>query len=99
MFQVLKQVPIPAPDSRRDLRAKMRNVLGYLGFHLGTMIEVTGACDGRHCELLRCKARSAPGWDSQQRYSARWLSCSKSSPWRLPQKRNRQPDRFFRLAA
>ena len=62
MFQVLEQVPIPAPNSRRDLRAKIRNVLGYLGFLLGTMIKVTGICDGRHCELRRCKARSAPGW-------------------------------------
>jgi hypothetical protein len=48
MFQVLEQVPIPAPDSKRDLRAKLRNILGYLGFPSGTMIEVTGTCDGGH---------------------------------------------------
>ena len=54
MFQVLEQVPVPAPGSRRDLRLKLRNVLGYLGFLAGTMIEVTGACDGRHDETCFC---------------------------------------------
>jgi len=54
MFQVLEQVPIPAPDSRRDLRAKLRNILGYLVFLAGTMIEVTGTCDGRHDETCFC---------------------------------------------
>jgi hypothetical protein len=97
MFEVLEQVPIPAPNSRRDLRAKIRNILGYLGFLLGTMIKVTGICDGRHCELRRRKAKSALGGLSTAP-QCEMVELIKSSLGDYPQKRNRQPDGFFRLA-
>jgi hypothetical protein len=46
MFNIFEQGC--APDCRRELHAKKRNALGYLGFGRGTMIEVTGDCDGGH---------------------------------------------------
>ena len=75
MFQILEQVPIPAPDSRRDLRAKLRNILGYLVFLAGTMIEVTGTCDGRHSAV-----ENVEPLETRENKTA---SLTGSSGWRL----------------
>jgi hypothetical protein len=75
MFQVLEQVAIPAPAYRRDLRAELRNVLGYLGFPSGTMIEVTGTCDGGHYAVGDIKPLEPP--------KNRTASLTGSSGWRF----------------
>ena len=51
VFDVLEQVVFCA-SCRRELRAKLRNALGYPGLVRGTMIEVTGTCDGGHREAV-----------------------------------------------
>jgi hypothetical protein len=72
MFQVFEQGPIPAPDSRRDLRAKMRNILGYLGFLLGTMIEVTETCECGHvCSAGRAAQEERICWAGRLK-EAQW---------------------------
>src|SRR5579864_6841951 len=49
----LNKFVFPAPDSGRDSRAKWRNIFGYLVFPFGTMIEVTGTCDGHHRDVRK----------------------------------------------
>ncbi len=48
VFNILEQVVFLRRTMERELRAKLRNALGYLVIRPGTMIEVTGACDGGH---------------------------------------------------
>lgn len=54
VFRIFEQVIIPGRRRSVALAVEKGNALGYRGYGGGTMIEVTGDCDGCHPVLAGC---------------------------------------------